>query len=115
MICIEDRILGFWTQMSHYSSVFTLGRFLEQKSHLIGLGLSVYHYVSTITVRDILRLLYETGCQYPDIVGAVSLITAFYIGLKYFLVKTIVICIAGLSLYIYIKIREDSNQEKKDL
>ena len=101
--------------MSHYSYVFTLGESLEQQYRCLGVGRSVYNYVSTVTVRDILCLLYETAYQYPDMVGAASLITAFYIGLKYFLVKTIVICIAGLSLYIYVKIREESNPEKKTL
>jgi hypothetical protein len=95
--------------------VFTLGELLEQQYRCLGTSLSVYTYLSTVTLRDILHLLYETAYQYPDMVGAVSLITAFYIGLKYFLVKTIIICIAGLSLYIYVKIREGSIQEKKDL
>ena len=118
MISIEDRFHVCFTLMSRYiymaaitGRLLALGRALFQNEYVKTFEnrcVCVYTYLSTVTIRELCMVAY----QYADMVGAATLILVFYIGIKYYLVKTIVICVSGLCLYTYVKIME--NREHLD-
>lgn len=113
MISIEDRFNVYVTLMSRYiyiaaitERLLALGRALFQNEYVKTFEnrcVCIYNYLSTVTIRELCMIAY----QYADMVGAATLILVFYIGIKYYLFKTIVTCVFGLCLYIYVKIMEN--------
>jgi len=113
MIGIEDRFHVYVTLMSRYiyiaaitERLLALGRALFQNEYVKTFEnrcVCIYTYLSTVTIRELCMIAY----QYADMVGAATLILIFYIGIKYYLIKTIVACVFGLCLYIYVKIMEN--------
>jgi len=139
MISIEDKCELYFTLISRYAYVaaiteriLTFGRALFRNQYVLTFEKRCKDLYNSMSLRNIIqllcdgenhRLVRELAYEYADMIGFVALLIAFYVGIKYFLFKTILICVTGLSLYIYVKIMEgreiaaalSSREEKKTL